>query len=97
MTQAELFAELTANGYENLKIIEGKIVGTMDYMTTRGLVVGLDQYSYEHRYCYQNRSEATKALSEYSDLKEQPTGNWIKLKGRLNGVSVDELNPKWVQ
>ena len=96
MTQEELLAELDAEGYKNLKLIDGKIVGTLDYITTRGLVVGLDSCGYEYRYCYQDRNEATEALSEYVDLSEHPTGNWIKLKGRRNNMSVDELNPKWV-
>lgn len=79
----------------NVQEINGVWCGLVDYMTTRGLVVGIDRLGYERRYCYQTREEANQALATYTDTTEHPTGNWIKVKGRFKGTPIDALNPNW--
>lgn len=89
---------LGANGYSNFKefkTLTGTVIcGTMDYLTTRGIVVGLNEYSYERRYCYQDRNEATEALNSWDGVGH-PKGNWIKLKGVYEGQAIDYFNPDW--
>lgn len=94
----KLLAELEANGYHTVAVIGDKIVGLHDYITTRGIVVGLDAIGYERRYCYQNRQEAAERFIEYAaggSTHGHPGGNWIKLKGTYQGRPVDLLNPEW--
>ena len=96
LTAAEqsLIAYLSTEGYQNFRMIKGDLCGTLDFLTTHGLVVGLNTISYERRYCYQHRDEATAALAVW-DGTDHPPGNWIKLKGTYRGQPVDQLNPNW--
>ena len=89
---------LKENGYKELCLIGGKVCGTHDYLTTRGIVVGLTAMSLERRYCFQDREEASRELAKWkaqTQPDDHPGGNWIKLKGRFNGEVVDYLNPNW--
>jgi hypothetical protein len=95
MTQQELIAFLEEQGFKNLRVIDGKLCGTHDYITTRGLAVGLSEISYERRYCYQNRAEADAAFAAYTDTNQHPSGMWIKVKGVFRGKPIDALNPRW--
>lgn len=90
-----IIPSLTEMGYMELRVINGKLCGTMDYFTTRGIVIGLDYFGVERRYCYQNRQEASEAFATYNDHDQHPSGNWIKLKGTYRGQPVDDLNPNW--
>jgi hypothetical protein len=90
----ELKAALETNGYFNLRWFGNVCVGLHQYLTTCGIVVGLDESSYERRYCYQDRAEAARILEEWDGV-QHPGGNWIKLKGRFDGQPVDMLNPNW--
>jgi hypothetical protein len=93
--ERKLIAHLEANGYRNLRRIAGVLCGTMDYLTTRALTVGLDAWNYERRYCYQERAEADAALAAYTDPTTHPGGAWIKVKGEFHGAPIDALNPNW--
>jgi hypothetical protein len=91
-----LFKErMLAQGYFGLVKLGAVWVGLHDYLTTRGLVVGLTDGSYERRYCYPDRASANAALSLYTDPIAHPLGPWVKIKGALNGEIVDEFNPSF--
>lgn len=91
----ELLATLRENGYTDVKVLNGKVCGLHDYITTRGICVGLDEFSVQYRYCYQNRQEASREFAAW-DGSHHPGGNWIKLKGFDDyGNYLDELNPEW--
>lgn len=49
----------------------------------------------ERRYCYPHPDAAFRALIDYTDINEHPTGQWIKCKGKMNGQMIDLLNPNW--
>ena len=91
-----LLSDLEQQGYFNLVQIDGVWVGLHDYLTTRGLVVGLSAMSYERRYCYPDRASASAALSTYQNTSTHPTGPWVKLKGQFEGQPVDMFNPSFV-
>jgi len=95
MTDDELVQFLESNGYRNVRKIGGVWCGLMDYLTTRSITVGLDAFTFERRYCYQNRAEADAALDVYTDPATHPPGPWIKVKGVYRGVHIDALNPAW--
>jgi hypothetical protein len=99
-------ADLCAqNGYSNPTKVNGVWCATQDYITKRGIMVGVSEVGYDMRYCYQNRNEATAALASWKTTLQHPPGNWIKAKGRfltekngeLGWLTMDDLNPNWVR
>ena len=85
---------LEDEGYTDIvELPSGELAGLMKFLFTTGLVVGLDEYGYRIRFCYEFTFEALEALKEWDGVG-YPTGNWIKAKGRdENGSGVDDLNP----
>lgn len=89
---------LERNGYFDICVIGNEVCAKFDFMTTRGICVGLDDTAIKRRYCFQDKAEADRAFAEYRELNDDdahPGGNWIKLKGRYRGQVVDDLNPNW--
>lgn len=82
--------------YDNLKEVPNHgLCGNLRLMFTSAVVVGLDQYGYDRRYCYHTMDEAVKALKEWDGLREHPSGNWIKCKGSCNNLrnkNYQEIN-----
>lgn len=93
--QEELIAFLAPQGYTDMRMVGDKMCGLMDYVTTRGICVGLTTMEVGCRFCFQNRNEANRAFAEYTDSTVYPSGNWIKAKGWFNGEHKDDLNPNW--
>lgn len=85
-----------AEGFQGFdyKQIGGKVVCISPFAFTYGLVVGVDVWGHERRYCYEHREDAQAALETYTDPTVHPDGPWIKCKGSLEGQPVDMLNPK---
>lgn len=84
---------LEENGYYDLRLIQGQICGLQRYAFTVGIVVNINDISYERRYCYPDGVGANEAYAAYTDVAIHPTGPWIKLKGDYQGKPVDLLNP----
>ena len=81
-------ATLERLGYTDLHMRAGKLCGLHRYLFTCGLVVGLDDMGYSHRYCYERHEDALAALKAW-DGAGHPPGPWIKRKG----AGGDLLNP----
>ena len=81
MTDLEtLVAKLNAQGYKHvLKLPGGMLAAVHDQLFTTGLVVGLDSFGYQRRYCYEKRQDAVDALMAW-DGQGDPPGPWIKEK-----------------
>lgn len=68
--------------YANVRELEtGELAGLSLMIVTVGLVVGLEESGYRGRYCYE-RYEDAKAALEAWDGEGDPSGPWIKYKGR---------------
>lgn len=80
-------------GYTHQREINGQWCGLYPFAFTIGLVVGINRFTYERRYCYEHLDDAAQALFEW-DGTGHPGGPWIKCKGRFEGQPVDLLNPK---
>ena len=50
------------------------------FIYTTGLVVGLNEFGYDYRYCYEKYRDALIAVSQYEG-EGDPIGPWIKRKG----------------
>jgi hypothetical protein len=81
-------------GYRHARVIDGVLCTVHPQAFTFGLFVGLDEYGYERRYCYEKLDDALTALQAYTDPRGgHAPGPWIKVKGNFRGSHVDELNP----
>lgn len=78
------------------KSINGKICGLQPFLFTWGLVVNLrvvgDGEFYDHRYCFEHFEDALESLNAWDGNGLAP-GQWIKLKGVVDGRGTDMLNP----
>ena len=82
MEAAKLFAMLEAEGYTDLKYIDGQgLCGLNNLALTVGLFCGLNENFYKYRYCYPNLLEAMCGLEGW-DGTGHPDGDWIVLKGK---------------
>jgi hypothetical protein len=80
--EKELMAILEENGYIAIRHIPGRgLCALHRLLFTVGIVYGLDETSYEGRYCYENWYEAVTAFAEWSGDGD-PSGPWIVNKAR---------------
>jgi len=75
----ELLKWLAANGYSNIREINGELVGVTQMMFTGSIVIGMDRVGYRTRYCYPTIEDARKALETWTG-EGDPPGPWIKQK-----------------
>jgi hypothetical protein len=94
MNDLHLIEFFKANGYENVTKINNKWCGLIRLAFTSGLVVGLNQYGYERRYCFHTWSEALESLLVWDGI-DHPSGNWIKCKGTYKDFCGDIPNPNY--
>lgn len=77
----ELTKLLEKEGYFNIREIPTRgICGLSQFSFTCGLVIQMDEESYQGRYCYATLSEAKEAIENWNG-EGDPPGNWIKYKG----------------
>jgi hypothetical protein len=88
--QERLFAFLEEQGYQCLKILNGKICGLNGYLFTTGIVVGLTELGLERRYCFARVEDAIASFDKWDGVGHPP-GNWIKMKGLYEG-SFQEIH-----
>lgn len=82
MSEVDL-AYLRTQGYLFFREIEGRgLCGVCRMVFTVGLFYGLENDSYEGRYCYETFAEAVVALATW-DGKADPDDYWIKHKGGI--------------
>ncbi len=73
------FEEVQSLGeHQNLRLLDdGTIVGTLDLMFTRAVVIDLDYHGYARRYCYKDRALAVKACLSLNNGDEEPLPGFI--------------------
>jgi hypothetical protein len=75
---------LKDNGYRDLKVLpDDVIVGTLDLMFTRGLVIDLDWEGWGKRYCYEDREQATLACNTLQSGDDEPMVGYVASRSRL--------------
>lgn len=80
MDRHEFISYLRKMGYDPIKVLpNGEIAGVRDYLFTASISVGLNEFTYRTRFCYETRVEAEGALFGW-DGKGDPPGKWIKQK-----------------
>lgn len=79
------------HGYAPFKMLDTREwAGVMNMVYTCGLFVGIKEFGYRTRYCYETRREAEAALEAWNGDGDPP-GMWIKQKPE------DRLNPAWLE
>jgi hypothetical protein len=80
---------LEDQGYKQLTYIQGKgICGLLPFGFTIGLVCGIEEWGYDHRYCYPHKDTIHAILqlvswriSSEEEIKDPQDKYWIKRKG----------------
>lgn len=82
MTQEELikWLESEENGYFNVRVIDGRIIGNLQFLFTTALVLDMDEGGYKKRYCYESRHLAIKACKELKHPDDTPLEGWTAIK-----------------
>lgn len=82
MIELKLKNNLQQEGYTELREIEGQgLCGLYRFLFTTGLVTGIEAHRYRGRYCYKEHADARNAIVHW-DGKNDPSGPWIKYKGK---------------
>lgn len=82
--------EIIDLGYSHARQLpSGEWIALQAQLFTTGLFVGLTDYGYRTRYCYEQASDAVAACQQWDGLGDPP-GPWIKEKpsGRLGPGAV---------
>ncbi len=88
----EFKKELEAFGCFDIKVIEGLgICALKRFAFTTGLLVGIDEFDYNHRYCYPIHADAIEDFKIWDGIGA-PSGQWIKRKGNGDDLS----NPNYI-
>lgn len=68
----------TEGGYQNVRVLEdGTIVGTLELLFTRALVIGLNRWGWERRYCYEDRILANAAVLLLDTGDDEPLPGYV--------------------
>lgn len=80
----ELLSYLATEGYFNLRVLDdGTIIGNLDLLYTRSLVIDLDRVGWGKRYCYENRAQAVSACKAMSSGDDEPLAGYVASRGRV--------------
>ena len=71
------------------RLEDGRVIGLKRFMFTIGLVYDIDDGGYGGRFCYSDLVDAMDAFDTWDGIRD-PSGNWIKEKGR----NIERTNPK---
>jgi hypothetical protein len=81
---------LIEQGYTDLRVLpDGRIIGISKFMYTYGLMVNLNEYGYDERFCYTDYPTAIAAVNTWDGCGDPPY-NWVKAKGL-----VERSNPNF--
>lgn len=69
------------NGYFNVRFISGGVIGLRQLMYTTALFMGMDEYGYERRYCYESRELAIQACNAIVDIDDKPLEGYVAKRG----------------
>ena len=71
----ELIPMLESEGYSDLRILDdGTIVGTSELAYTRAVYIGLNNVSWERRFCFSDRELATEECVKLKTSDDEPVG-----------------------
>lgn len=71
---ADLLADLSGQ-YELLRVLpDGCIVGLHRLMYTTAIYIDLNQWGFERRYCFDNRTLALQRFAELQSADDEPAG-----------------------
>jgi hypothetical protein len=81
-TDDEMIMFLTAQGYGNVRKVEGGFIGLTRLIYTTGLCIDLDAWGYEERYCYGDRFLAERACNAMKRIDDEPMTGYVAKRTR---------------
>ena len=83
MNEDEFTRFLTENGYFNIRNINNGTIALLKLVFTTALVIGLDMYGYERRYCYEDPILALRAVNAMQDIDDEPLTGYVAKRGKV--------------
>lgn len=74
------------------KLPTGEFAGVEQLLYTAALVVGMNNFGWERKYCYEKKRDAMEALFAW-DGNGDPPGLWIKANGKFGEFIEERMNP----
>lgn len=69
--------ERVKEDYQNVRVLaDGTIVGTSELLFTRAIHIGLDEWGWEKRFCFEDRQLALSELEKLQTGDDEPVG-WV--------------------
>jgi hypothetical protein len=63
-----------AEGYTDVRIVDGDVRGIYRFMFTYAIISGIDRYGYSGRWCYEDYATAIKSLNNWHADEKEPYG-----------------------
>lgn len=76
-TDAKFLTFLEENGYFNIRDLGGVWIANLRLLYTTSLVIGLSDFGYERRYCYEDCSMAVRACNEMVNGDDEPLPGYV--------------------
>lgn len=77
-----LLEDLEQNGYYQLRVLaDGTVAGLGKLLYTTALHIGLNEISWERRYCYEDSALAEKALQGLITGDDMPLEGYVAKRG----------------
>jgi hypothetical protein len=72
---------------------DGSIAGIQRLMTTVSVVLGIDEWQWEYRFCYRDLQDAIQGLAQVQSVRDVPEG-WIACRPQVTvGHGPDSRYP----
>lgn len=82
MSLEKTLSILYDNGYDNIRVLDdGTIIATIELLYTRAVVIDLNDFGYDKRYCYSDRELATAACLALTSGDETPLAGFVATRG----------------
>jgi len=72
---------LESEGYFNVRILPDGVIGNLDMIFTRAVMVELDWGGVRTRYCYEDRELAVQACNSLESIEQKPLDGYTAVKG----------------
>lgn len=73
---------LEANGYFNIRHVDGGWIANLRLLYTTALCIDLDEWGYESRYCYGDKFLAERACNELKSIDDEPLPGYVAKRVR---------------
>lgn len=78
-------------GYRCPFKLDGKVIALREFLFTVAIMVGLDEFGYETRFCYGSEAQAANAMMNWVISGDEKPSGYIKQKGNPSMNPLEQL------